>query len=185
MIEAYRSGGDPARTLTLLSVWLGHSDPADTYWYLQAAPEVAVVMLTQSAEDEDLFDSLRAGASGYLLKDSPAATLVDGIRAAHDGRATLAPSVASVLLTSVRAPTAGPLSPRELQVLQLVADGATAVLGGIYTRNSGLSYSKVPFLGDIPVLGWLFKQRSENDERTEVLVFITPKITNKASLRCE
>jgi integrase len=43
MIDAYRSGRDPARTLTLLSVWLGHSNPADTYWYLQAAPEIAAV----------------------------------------------------------------------------------------------------------------------------------------------
>ena len=43
MIEAYRSGRDPARTLTLLSVWLGHASPADTYWYLQAAPEVAAL----------------------------------------------------------------------------------------------------------------------------------------------
>lgn len=67
----------------------------------------------------------------------------------------------------------------------LVADGETSVIGGIYTRNSGLAYSKVPFLGDIPVLGWLFKKRRENDERTEVLVFITPKITNRAFLRCE
>ncbi len=74
---------------------------------------------------------------------------------------------------------------KEASTKMLVADGETAVLGGIYTRNSGLSYSKVPFLGDLPVLGWLFKQRAENDERTEVLVFITPKITNKAYLRCE
>jgi integrase len=43
MIEAYRSGRDPARTLTLLSVWLGHANPTDTYWYLQAAPEVAAL----------------------------------------------------------------------------------------------------------------------------------------------
>lgn len=43
MIDAYRYGRDPARTLTLLSVWLGHANPADTYWYLQAAPEVAAL----------------------------------------------------------------------------------------------------------------------------------------------
>ena len=54
------------------------------------------------------------------------------------------------------------------------------MLGGIYTRNTGLAYKKVPFFGDLPVLGWLFKNRRENDDRTEILVFITPKITNKA-----
>ncbi|MCF8784349.1 hypothetical protein [Rhodococcus ruber] len=43
MIDAYRTGRDPAHTLTVLSFWLGHSNPADTYWYLQAAPEVAAI----------------------------------------------------------------------------------------------------------------------------------------------
>ncbi len=74
---------------------------------------------------------------------------------------------------------------KEANTRILVADGATTVVGGIYTRNTGLSYSKVPFFGDLPVVGWLFKKRRENDNRTELLVFITPKITNKASLRCE
>jgi type IV pilus assembly protein PilQ len=73
---------------------------------------------------------------------------------------------------------------KEAKTTMLVADGETSVLGGIYTRNSGLSYRKVPFLGDLPVIGWFFKNRRENDDRTEILVFITPKITNKASLRC-
>jgi type IV pilus assembly protein PilQ len=40
-------------------------------------------------------------------------------------------------------------------------------------------------LGDLPVLGWLFKNRREQDDRTELLVFITPKITNRATLRCK
>ena len=66
----------------------------------------------------------------------------------------------------------------------LVNDGETTVLGGIYTRNSGVAYKKVPLLGDIPVLGWLFKNRRENDDRTEILVFITPKITNRAGTSC-
>ncbi len=67
----------------------------------------------------------------------------------------------------------------------LIADGETSVIGGIYTRNSGLSYNKVPLLGDIPIIGWLFKHRKENDDRTEVLIFLTPRITNKGSLHCE
>jgi type IV pilus assembly protein PilQ len=67
----------------------------------------------------------------------------------------------------------------------LINDGETAVLGGIYTRNTGLAYKKVPLLADLPVIGWLFKQRSENDNRTELLVFITPKIINRALLPCK
>ena len=74
---------------------------------------------------------------------------------------------------------------KEAHTSMLVADGETSVLGGIYTRNSGLAYKKVPLLGDLPVLGWLFKNRRENDDRTEILVFITPKITNRALLSCK
>ena len=74
---------------------------------------------------------------------------------------------------------------KEASTEMLVADGETSVLGGIYTRNSGLAYKKVPFFGDLPVIGWFFKNRRENDDRTEILVFITPKITNKALLRCQ
>nr|HEX4316348.1 type IV pilus secretin PilQ [Kofleriaceae bacterium] len=74
---------------------------------------------------------------------------------------------------------------KEARTTMLVNDGETAVLGGIYTRNSGLQYKKVPWFADLPLIGYLFKNRSENDDRTEVLVFITPKITNKASLRCQ
>jgi type IV pilus assembly protein PilQ len=74
---------------------------------------------------------------------------------------------------------------KEASTTVLVADNETTVIGGIYTRNSGLSFSKVPFFGDLPLVGWFFKNRRENDERAEVLVFITPRITNKAFLRCE
>jgi len=74
---------------------------------------------------------------------------------------------------------------KEAKTSLLVNDGETSVLGGIYTRNTGLAYKKIPFFGDLPVLGWLFKNRRENDDRTEILVFITPKITNKALLRCQ
>ena len=74
---------------------------------------------------------------------------------------------------------------KEARTSMIVSDGETSVLGGIYTRNSGLAYKKIPFLGDLPVLGWLFKNRRENDDRTEILVFITPKITNRALLHCK
>jgi type IV pilus assembly protein PilQ len=62
----------------------------------------------------------------------------------------------------------------------LVRDGDTAVIGGIYTRNSGLSYQKIPWFAEIPILGWLFKNRRENDDRTELLIFITPRVVNRA-----
>ncbi|WP_428261910.1 type IV pilus secretin PilQ [Haliangium sp.] len=74
---------------------------------------------------------------------------------------------------------------KEAKTTVLVNDQETTVIGGIYTRNAGLSYAKVPLFGDLPLLGWFFKNRRENDERTEVLVFVTPRITNRGLLMCE
>ena len=67
---------------------------------------------------------------------------------------------------------------RQANTSLLVQDGHTAVIGGIYTRNTGVGYDRVPFFADIPVLGWFFKNRRENDDRTELLIFITPRIVN-------
>jgi type IV pilus assembly protein PilQ len=74
---------------------------------------------------------------------------------------------------------------KEARTSMLVADGQTSVLGGIYTRQAALAYHSIPLLGDIPVLGWLFKNRREEDDRNELLVFITPRITNRALLLCK
>jgi type IV pilus assembly protein PilQ len=69
---------------------------------------------------------------------------------------------------------------KEAKTVMLVHDGDTAVIGGIYQRNTGLAFAKVPFFADIPILGFFFRNRRENDERTEFLVFITPRIANRA-----
>jgi type IV pilus assembly protein PilQ len=74
---------------------------------------------------------------------------------------------------------------QEADTVILIADGETAVVGGIYTRQTGLNYNKVPFLAELPIIGYLFKDRKETDDRAETLIFITPKITNRAFLRCE
>ena len=66
----------------------------------------------------------------------------------------------------------------------LVENGGTVVIGGIYTEKSTQNTNKVPFFGDLPYLGWLFKNREWISDKTELLVFITPKIINEGlSLR--
>jgi type IV pilus assembly protein PilQ len=69
---------------------------------------------------------------------------------------------------------------REAETELLVADGNTAVIGGIYTRNTGRSIDQVPLLGDIPILGVLFQNRSSTDQRSELIIFITPRIVNRS-----
>jgi type IV pilus assembly protein PilQ len=69
---------------------------------------------------------------------------------------------------------------REAETDLLVMDGHTAVIGGIYTRNTGRTLTQVPFFGDIPILGILFQRRQANDTRGELIIFITPHIVNRA-----
>jgi type IV pilus assembly protein PilQ len=68
---------------------------------------------------------------------------------------------------------------REASTNLLVQDNHTAVIGGIYTRNSGQSTNEVPFFGDIPIIGILFKKNKESDQRNELLIFLTPRIVNR------
>ncbi|BCB84983.1 response regulator [Phytohabitans suffuscus] len=88
-------------------------------------PEVRVLVLTTFDTDSDVLPAIEAGATGYLLKDAPVEELLRAVRAAARGEAVLAPSVAGRLMGRVRQPARGALSQRELQVLKLVADGAT------------------------------------------------------------
>jgi DNA-binding NarL/FixJ family response regulator len=98
-------------------------------------PGTAVVMLTASAEDADLFDSLRAGASGYLLKDTDPAVLVDELRGALEGEAPLSRRLVSRIMEEFRSPAtprfsrrsraAARLSAREWEVMELLGDGLT------------------------------------------------------------
>lgn len=69
---------------------------------------------------------------------------------------------------------------KEAKTEMLVRDGDTAVLGGIYKRRASDTKSYVPFLGTIPVLGWIFKTTSKDDTREELLIFVTPRIVNRA-----
>ncbi|MBI3770904.1 MAG: type IV pilus secretin PilQ [Deltaproteobacteria bacterium] len=64
---------------------------------------------------------------------------------------------------------------RQAESHVLIKDGETFVLGGVYTDNLTRSEQGIPYLRSIPVLGWAFKSHKDNDERTELLVFVTPK----------
>jgi type IV pilus assembly protein PilQ len=69
---------------------------------------------------------------------------------------------------------------KEAKTEMLVKDGDTAVIGGIYTTRDGRRWQKVPWFADIPIIGWFFKNRQDTSDREEVLVFITPRIINRA-----
>ena len=91
----------------------------------ESAPTVRVLVLTTYDTDDDVLPAIEAGASGYLLKDAPREELMRAVRAAFRGDAVLAPSVARRLIGQVRKPALEALSERELDVLRLIADGAS------------------------------------------------------------
>jgi type IV pilus assembly protein PilQ len=62
----------------------------------------------------------------------------------------------------------------------LVANGETAVLGGIYEQNERNEVDKVPFFGDLPIIGNVFKRRTKTDNKSELLIFVTPKIMDES-----
>ncbi|MFN8037099.1 MAG: response regulator transcription factor [Acidimicrobiia bacterium] len=96
-------------------------------------PDVKILMLTVSDDEQDLYESVRAGANGYLLKEVSIEEVADAVRAVARGHGLISPSMASKLLSEFNAladraedrhRTTGPrLTDRELEVLRLVADG--------------------------------------------------------------
>ena len=94
-------------------------------------PSTRILMLTMSDDETDLFEAIKAGASGYLLKDLPGEEVAAAIRTVHDGQAIIPPGMAATLLQefSRLSRDAGPSSPdtrltdREVEVLRLVARG--------------------------------------------------------------
>ena len=68
------------------------------------------------------------------------------------------------------------INTKQVKTMVLVENGGTVVLGGIYTQEERDDVTKVPFLGDIPLFGYLFKTKARTNNKTELLVFITPKV---------
>jgi len=72
------------------------------------------------------------------------------------------------------------INTKKVSTQVLVDNGGTVVIGGVYTQDLSNSVQKVPLLGDIPVVGWLFKNDNKTDTKSELLVFITPKILKES-----
>ena len=64
----------------------------------------------------------------------------------------------------------------------LLSDGETAVIGGILIIDRGYTIAKVPFFGDLPLIGWLFREKSQKDNKTELLIFITPRVVRQEAI---
>ncbi|MDX1414934.1 MAG: response regulator transcription factor [Candidatus Promineifilaceae bacterium] len=88
-------------------------------------PDANILVLTTYDSDANIMRAIEAGATGYLLKDTPREDLFQAVRTAARGESVLAPAVAARLMTRMRAPAEEKLSAREIEVLQLLAGGAS------------------------------------------------------------
>ena len=109
------------------------------------APQAQVLMLTISDKDSDLFDAMKAGARGYLLKESEPEELLEGIHQIARGGVIVSPAMATALLGELRAEreqapegAVDALSPREVEVLQEIAKGASnkAIAGALFISEN-------------------------------------------------
>jgi type IV pilus assembly protein PilQ len=90
-------------------------------------------------------------------------------------------NVGDIISTGGLGGTVPSIDTRSVETQVLVADGQTVVLGGIYETERRETIKKVPFLGDIPVVGNLFKSRQRVDNKAELLIFVTPRILEEGS----
>ena len=134
--EAVQTAGESLPDVVLMDIRMPRSSGIEACRALkEVTPSAKIVMLTISDEEDDLFDAIRAGASGYLLKDIPLDEVADAVRAVHGGQSLINPSMAGKLLTEFAAlarreqeepPQQLPaprLTVREIEVLRLVARG--------------------------------------------------------------
>lgn len=133
--EAVALAAEHAPDVALLDIHMPGNGIAAAREIARTLPATAVVMLTASAEDDDLFDSLRAGASGYLLKDTDPAVLVGALRGVLEGEAAMSRRLVGRIMEEFRSPAtprfarrsraSARLSPREWEVMELLGEGLT------------------------------------------------------------
>ena len=136
--EAVEKAGEALPDVVLMDIRMPKSSGIEACRAMkEVSPSAKIVMLTISDEEEDLFEAIRAGASGYLLKDIPYDEVADVVRAVHGGQSLINPSMAAKLLTEFAAlakhdgdgeePTQQvpppKLTDREMEVLRLLAQG--------------------------------------------------------------
>jgi DNA-binding NarL/FixJ family response regulator len=134
--EAVERAGEALPDVVLMDIRMPKSSGIEACRTMkEVSPSAKIVMLTISDEEEDLFEAIRAGASGYLLKDIPYDEVADVVRAVYGGQSLINPSMAAKLLTEFAAlakrdgeerPQQVPaprLTEREMEVLRLMARG--------------------------------------------------------------
>src|SRR5512137_2885559 len=127
--EAVEKAGSLKPDVVLMDLVMPRMDGIEaTRRITEANPEVRVLVLTSFAADDKVFPAVKAGALGYLLKDTGPEELLEAIHRVHRGEPSLEPDIARKVLQELshpgkEKPTADPLTERELEVLRLISRG--------------------------------------------------------------
>ena len=115
--------------------------------------DIHILVLTTYDSDSDVLPAIEAGAIGYLLKDSPREELFEAIRAAAQGKPLLTSSIAARLMERMRGPAVEALSSREIDVLKLVARGASnkEIAGKLYVTEATVKSHLIHIYGKLNV----------------------------------
>ncbi|MDH4133423.1 MAG: type IV pilus secretin PilQ [Gammaproteobacteria bacterium] len=126
---------------------------------------------------EGLFRALSAGVGGtsFVIRKAVLALEVTP-QITPDERVILDVTVTKDRFTN---PDSGLIDKKEIKTQVLLSNGETIVIGGVYEQIELTSSYKVPFFGDLPLLGWMFRKKVNSDNRTELLIFLTPRILSE------
>lgn len=138
---------------------------------INVGEEIAITTNTRVTESDSIYYTYEYKPVGLKLKITPHITKGERITMDFFLEAN------SVLDQTSTATTKPPdLGKRDMKTKISVQDGMTVVVGGLIRSSKKETEYKVPILGDIPLLGWFFKNKSKEDEKTNLLVFITPRV---------
>jgi DNA-binding NarL/FixJ family response regulator len=131
VVNAYSSFEDASRyivndnpTVVMLDIELPGTNGIEAIlWLKKKLPKTYVIMLTVYESEEQIFNALSNGASGYLTKNSPIAKIIDSIREVCEGGGPMSTNVARMVIRSFQKNQQSPLSKRETQILEMVGEG--------------------------------------------------------------
>lgn len=131
-------------------------------------------------DGQTLFYQLSGGTSGPTTVSVEAATKLDVTpQIGSDGKIQMKVYVNKGGVGTVNAGAGPSVTKQEITTNVVVENGGTLMLGGVFTEIQNDSTDRVPLLGDIPYVGWLFKQNTKTHNRTELLIFLTPRIVTE------
>lgn len=131
-------------------------------------------------DGQTLFYQLQGGTAGPTTVSVDAATKLDVTpQIGSDGKVQLKLEVNKGGVGTVTTNAGPSVAKQEIKTNVVVENGGTLMLGGVFTEQESDATTQVPLLGDIPYVGWLFKQKAKNRTRSELLIFLTPRIVTE------